>query len=563
MLLEQVGARRLLVASALVLLASLSEAFALFLLIPLVQTLEPSAGGGRGATTWLSRFFQSFGVRPNLPGVLLIFVSLMIARSFVNRQASIHLEALRLNLIRDMRVNLYSAIAHANWSFLRHKRRSEFFSALTAETDRLDSAVQFALEIPARAVMISAYIFTACLIAPALTLGALATGCLLAWLVRGRLTESLRLGEMLSTAYEELYHRISEFLAGLKITKSCVSEDLHVNAFSGAIDEVKASLFNYVVSQANARAFQEIAGVLAVAAFLWISADLLHLPLAEVLVLALIFYRLLPLVQSLQQAAQQLLHSAPAAQSVLGLEKTCTAAREAPPSHSRRVLKIDQGIRVENVNFRHNAHDPPALTNITLNLPAGSLTVLSGPSGGGKSTLLDLLAGLLRPNNGRIWIDDSELTDELARTWRTSIAYVLQDPFLFHDTIRTNLLVAKPDANENELREALTSSGASIFVDALPLRMNTMVGDRGARFSGGERQRLALARALLRRPALLLLDEPTTSLDERNERIVLEGVEALKGRVTMILATHRPKRVRFDQLFRIAGGKVEKVGHEN
>lgn len=262
MLLEQVGARRLVVASALVLLASLSEAFALFLLIPLVQTLEPSAGAGHGATAWLSRFFQSFGLHPNLPAVLAIFVSLMIARSFINLQASIHLQALRLNLIRDVRVNLYSAIAHANWSFLRHRRRSEFFSALTAETDRLNSAVQFALEIPARAVMISAYIFTACLIAPALTLGALATGCLLAWLVRGRLTESLQLGEMLSTAYEELYHRISEFLAGLKITKSCVSEDLHVKAFAGAIDEVKGSLFSYVGSRPMLELFRRSRGSL-------------------------------------------------------------------------------------------------------------------------------------------------------------------------------------------------------------------------------------------------------------------------------------------------------------
>lgn len=554
---ERAGAGRILVAGILALLASLSEALALFLLVPLLQMLNPSAG--HGGIPWLPRLLRSIGVRPNLPAVLLIFVILLTLRSLINRHASIYLQALRLNLVRDIRVDLYSAIAHANWSFLRSVRRSEFLSALTTETDRLNSAVHFALEMPARIMMIGAYVFTACLLAPGLTFGALATGLLLAWLVRGRLTESLRLGKRLSAAYDKLHHRISEFLAGLKITKSSVSEDLHVTAFAAAIDELKLSLLSYTVSEANARAFQEIAGALAVAGFLWIGAVLLRIPPAEVLVLALIFYRLLPLVQTLQQSAQQLLHSAPAAQIIFGLRKACQAAREAPALPHKN-MKLNRRIRIDDLSYRHDVNGPPALRNITLDLPAGSLTVLSGPSGGGKSTLLDLLAGLLTPDSGKIWIDEREMTVELARTWRTSVAYVLQDPFLFHDTIRANLLVAKPDATDRELREVLSVAGASAFVDALHLQMDTVVGDRGARFSGGERQRLALARALLREPALLVLDEPTTSLDEQNERTVFEGVEALKGRVTMVLATHRPERVRSaDQAFHIAEGKLEKV----
>ena len=210
------------------------------------------------------------------------------------------------------------------------------------------------------------------------------------------------------------------------------------------------------------------------------------------------------------------------------------------------------------MSFRHGENDSDALTDVSLRLPAGTLTVLSGPSGAGKSTLLDLLAGLLRPDRGQIWIDDRELTNDLAQTWRHSIAYVLQDPFLFHDSIRSNLRVAKPDAKDSELRAALTLSGAVAFVDALPQRMDTIVGDRGARLSGGERQRLALARALLVSRLCSILDEPTSSLDERNEQNILKEIEALKGRVTIILVTHRPERVRSaDQFLRLEQGKLE------
>lgn len=556
-LLAQAGGRKMLVASALTLLSGLSEGLALLFLAPLIQSLDPSAGAIEGAMAWLPQLLQRFGMRLNLIGVLTLFFALVVARSFLIRQSDLELTRLRLNFLRDARVGLYSAIAHANWSFLRQRRPADLLSALTAETDRLDSAVYFALQLPGRAVVIAANVAAACLIAPAPTLAALGVGLLLAWLARGRLAESLRLGETLSTAYQDYYHLVSEFLAGLKITKSFVAEDRHVSAFASAVDEVRDNLVSFTRHQANARLAQEIAGTCSVVIFLWGSVALFDMPVAEVLVLALIFYRLLPLVQALQQDAQQLLHTAPAARTILSLSSACAAARETPAGQPLEAFGLKQDIRFEHVSFRHSENDPQVLSDVSLRLPAGTLTVLSGPSGAGKSTLLDLLAGLLRPEQGEIWIDDRELTEGLTPAWRRSIAYVLQESFLFHDTIRANLLVAKPDASESEIREALTLSGAVAFVDALPQGVGTVVGDRGARFSGGERQRLALARALLRQPSLLILDEPTSALDARNERIVLEGIEALKGRLTMILITHRPERVQgADQSLCIDGGKL-------
>ena len=527
-LLAQAGARKMLLASALTLLSGLSEGLALLFLAPLIQSLDPVAGAKEGAMAWLPQFAQRFGMRLNLVGVLALFLGVVVVRSFLNRQRDLTLIRLRLNFLRDTRVGLYSAIAHANWSFLRERRPADLLSALTAETDRLNNAVYYALQLPARVAILAAHVAAACLIAPAPTFAALGVGLLLAWLVRGRLAESLRLGKMLSIAYKDYYHLVSEFLAGLKITKTFVAEERHVSAFASAIDAVRGNFVSVTRNQANARLAQEIAGACSVVIFLWGSVALFHMPIAEVLVLALIFYRLLPMVQALQQDAQQLLHMAPAAQTILGLSRACAAARETPAGQAQQAFALNRDIRFEHVSFRHGENDPHALTDVSLRLQAGTLTVLSGPSGAGKSTLLDLLAGLLRPDQGKIWIDGRELTDGLTPAWRRSIAYVLQESFLFHDTIRANLLVAKPDASETEIREALSLSGTAAFMDALPHGLDTIVGDRGARFSGGERQRLALARALLRQPSLLILDEPTSSLDARNEQIGTGGNRGVK-----------------------------------
>jgi len=559
-LLTQAGAREMLLTSALTLLSGLTEGLALLLLAPLIQSLDPASGPIGGAMAWVPVLLQRFGMRLNLGGVLALFLGLVVARSFLIRASDLEVTRLRLNFLADTRVKLYSSIAQANWSFLRQKRPADLLSALTAETDRLDSAVYYALQLPARAVLIAAYVAAAGIMAPAPTFAALGVGLLLAWLVRGRLAESLRLGEMLSTAYQDYYHLVSEFIAGLKITKAFVAEGRHISAFASAIDEVRDNLVSFTRNRANARLAQQIAGACSVTIFLWAGVALFHMPIAEVLVLGLIFYRLLPMVQGLQQDAQQLLHMAPAARTILSLSRACGAAGETPAGQPQQAFSLSRDIRFEHVSFSHGENDAHALIDVSLRLPAGTLTVLSGPSGAGKSTLLDLLAGLLKPSQGKIWIDDRELTDELSPAWRRSIAYVLQEPFLFHDTIRANLLVAKPEASEQEIREALTLSGTATFVDALPQGIDTVVGDRGARFSGGERQRFALARALLRQPALLILDEPTSSLDARNAQIILEGIEALKGRLTMILVTHQPERVRrADQSLRIDGGKLVRI----
>jgi ATP-binding cassette, subfamily C, bacterial len=203
----------------------------------------------------------------------------------------------------------------------------------------------------------------------------------------------------------------------------------------------------------------------------------------------------------------------------------------------------------------------PAVNDLGLVIPAGKVVALVGPSGAGKSTIADILMGLVLPDSGTLKLDGRPLVPEGVRGWRDQIGYVAPDTFLFHDTIRANLKWARPDASEDEMLAALRQASAFDFVAALKDRLDTVVGDRGMMVSQGERQRLALARAFLRRPSMLILDEATNSLDSENEGRVLDAIESRRGELTVVLIAHRLSTIRrADVIYVVEGGKVVESG---
>ena len=245
---------------------------------------------------------------------------------------------------------------------------------------------------------------------------------------------------------------------------------------------------------------------------------------------------------------------------------------EAEPLESgMENIDLEKMISLKDASFTYNpssnddivTSQPFTIKDINLIIKAGETTALVGSSGAGKSTIADLLMGLITPDTGVLKVDDEILALNNLSAWRGKIGYVAQETFLFNDPIRSNLLLDS-QISEGDLYQALKASAASEFVSKLPQGLDTIIGDRGVRLSGGERQRIALARALLRNPSLLILDEATSNLDSVNEKHILNAIEELHGEITILMIAHRLSTIRkADYIYLIEDGIIKEDGTWN
>lgn len=236
-------------------------------------------------------------------------------------------------------------------------------------------------------------------------------------------------------------------------------------------------------------------------------------------------------------------------------------AATVPEGFSGTLIPPDgpPSVRFDGVSFRYGGNRG-GVTDVDLDLPAGSSTALVGESGAGKSTLARLLIGLARPETGRILINGQDLTTLDPDVWRSRLAWVPQAPYFTSGTLRENLLLGHPDADENEISAALEAAAAGQFISHLPHGLDTVLGECGAGLSGGELKRVALARAYLCKATLVVLDEPTAGLDPENERLVGEALERLAHGRTLLVISHREQTLsHVARVAEMVDGRIDRV----
>ncbi|MEO6041168.1 MAG: ABC transporter ATP-binding protein [Croceibacterium sp.] len=536
----------------LVLLSALTEAVGLLLLVPMLSAVSGKALGGSGA---LGRVLAALPIHLGLGTLLLLFVALVALRSVLQYGRSTAVARLQRTVVERLRARAIAAVLHADWRTLVQSPHSDTLNLLISTVERVGEGIEELVSLLSTATLLTALFLVALALSPAISLGALA-GASLVFVAYGSLrSRALKSGHELGLGSAQLHQALSETVNALRLVKSFGAEQRSGDAVAAADRRLTENRLATQRLAALAQGVLQVAGAILLAALVWLAVSRWNLSALVLLPIIALFARVLPLLVTLQLHWHRWLNARPALDETWNLINTLEAAAEPSPT-GVEVARPRHTIALEQVTVRHAGRHAAALERVDLLLPINSTTVLLGPSGAGKSTAADVLGGLAAPDEGALALDGRALSPAERIAWRGQVAYVQQEPLLFNLSIRDNLRWAVPGASAAALEQALHDASAE-FVLALPAGLDTPVGDLGRQLSGGERQRIVLARALLRRPALLILDEPTSALDPVTERAVAGAVERMRGKLTILIIGHRGALTELaERQVRLAGGRI-------
>ena len=363
----------------------------------------------------------------------------------------------------------------------------------------------------------------------------------------------------------EVTGRLTESLGGVRVVKGYHAEAEEAEVFSGGVqrllDNVTKSLTSTSLMSFGATIMMGVLGALV----MYMGARQI---MAHTLTLGQYFTFIMFLAFLAGPVVQIVGIGTQISEALAGLERTREVLRERPEDEDPRrqvsIGRITGEVVFDHVTFAYD-EGKTVLHDVSFRSAPDTVTALVGPSGSGKSTIIGLIAAFYTPREGAIFIDGVDLSTVRLDSYRTQLGVVLQDTFLFDGTIRENVAFSRPGASEEQIREACRIARVDEFAESFEKSYDTVVGERGVKLSGGQRQRVSIARAILADPAILILDEATSSLDSESEALIQEGLSYLmRGRTTFVIA-HRLSTIRrADQILVVEGGRiVERGQHES
>ncbi|MGU3392479.1 ABC transporter ATP-binding protein [Sphingomonas sp. M1A8_2b] len=547
--------RDLAVLAALMTATSLTEGIGVLALAPILASFDRV----RHLPGILGRLVDASGITPTIGGLLTVTLALAIARTILVHAQTMAMSRTRNELVDRLRVAAFAGVIRADWRWLAQSRASDVGNLILTNVNHIGFGLTSVLALASAAIGGIVYLCASLILSWKLALAAFISGGTVLVMFAGQRRRALALGVALGGTRAAFHSFVHQGLAGVRLIKAFGTEDARIADLDRAAETIRGQMDRQERMSSLGRGALQAGGLIVLTGIVYIGVAVVHVALSLLLPLLFVFARLLPLLGSIQQNWSSWNHVRPALIETQRLLADTAAFQELPADPAHVPLALREALILDQVTVTYAERGVPALDAVSLSLAANTTTVLYGPSGAGKSTLADIVMGLIACDAGRLMVDNREIAGNDRVHWRRSIAYVQQDAFVFHTTIRANLLLDRQGIGEGEIDEAIARAGAG-FVYRLPEGIDTIVGDGGVRLSGGERQRIALARALIGRPALLVLDEATSALDPDNELAVRRTMAALRGTTTMLLISHRTSMQEdADQVVEVSEGRLRVV----
>ena len=541
------------------LLSGFAEAISITALLPTIQSIT-SEGIGKGTSSpammFIDNFMSGLGIAPNLPNLILVVVIFFSLKTLLSFVALSYAGYAIAGVSTGLRRKLIKALFGARWSFYTQLQTGRIANIISGEAANAGMAYFVAAQVMAFSVQGIIYTIVAFMVDWRLALLGLLVGggiaASLNWLVR----VAKRAGYKRAGRTSDLTTFITDMMNNIKPLKTMNRYDRLVGEMGLILKRLRKALVTRELARQGLAQGSELLITIALGLGVYLAVTVAKVSLAELVVLAIVFFQVISIINRLQKFLQQAAEFEGAYIRTEQLIERAQAQRETYGGTRSPVLEKE--CRFENVTFSHEK--TPVVRNVSFAIEKGSITVLQGKSGAGKTTLIDLLTGLHTPDKGTITLDGVSLADIDMKQWRESIGYVPQELSLLHMTIRDNLILGDTQISDPDIEEALDQAGAREFIMAMPNGLDTEVGAMGSRLSGGQRQRIALARALVIKPKLLILDEVTSALDPETERAICQKIAGLRGRYTIVAITHRPAWTEVaTQLYKVERGGIAKT----
>ncbi|HMI40541.1 MAG TPA: ABC transporter ATP-binding protein [Sphingomicrobium sp.] len=538
---------------------ALVEGIGVLLLLPLLSVVIGSGTGNRwvdGITSSIVAFAPGDSKSWQLAFVLALFALLISFRAFIILNRDILMERLQTGFVEALRLSIVSALANSRWDIVARLKHGRITHILGQDVDECGNAAFLILRTAVAVALLTGQWTLIFILSPKLAGLVLLLLIVAALALRPLLRRSTELGSGLAESNLGMIVETGQFLGGLKLALSQNLQHSFLKEFRRVRNEAIwrriAFTRQRTTTQLMLTAFVALVGGLVIL----IGVGFLDTPPAVLFAFLFVLARLSGPVGQIQASAQQIFHSLPTYRKVKELQGELADRTPAREHIEQQPIKWDR-LQLDDVSFIHAGTEGAGVSHFSMEIAPGEMVGLSGPSGAGKTTLADLVVGLYSPQSGAILLNEKPLGGPPLGAWRASLGYVSQDPFLFHDSIRRNLLWARPEASDDDMWEALELADADRLVRQLPAGLDSVVGERGALLSGGERQRIALARALIRRPSFLLLDEASSAIDLASERRILGRLRALSPRPAILIIAHRGESLGLcDHVIELDGGKL-------
>ncbi|HLV13977.1 MAG TPA: ABC transporter ATP-binding protein [Xanthomarina sp.] len=497
--------------------------------------------------------------------VIAIVISTFLLKNMFGYFAMQHVMYLKNGVLTALRKDMYQKIIQLPLSFYSKRQKGDVMARILGDINEMQNSFFIILELivrePLTIIFSLALMFT---ISWELSIFVL---CFIpiAGIMISRIGKSLK-GNSLKAQQEsgKLISIVEESLTGLKIVKSYNAEPLFTKSFTNSADKI-LKLSNKIGLKNNlAGPVSEVLGIATIAVLLWYGGKLVLIDKTIEGTTFIAFmglaYAILTPAKAISKASYKVKNGMAAADRVFEILHEEDGMKDKPDAVELNDFK--KSLTVHNISFKYD--NEPVLKNFSLEVEKGKTVALVGQSGSGKSTIANLATRFYDVNDGHIAIDGIDIKNITKKSLRAQMGLVTQDSILFNDSIKNNILIGKPDATDAEVIEALKIANAWEFIQQLPNGIETNVGDAGNNFSGGQKQRLSIARAVLKNPPIMILDEATSALDTESERLVQVALENMMKNRTSIVIAHRLSTIQnADNIVVMQKGEIAEQGKHN